>query len=272
MGTRAIRLAAAAGLVTLMLIGCGRQVSRTPDLSDDLLAVGPGQMALASARPAYTLAALEATGGVSAWMDCRRIDLSGVVSAYRPDGSYYMTEHAYMVYPWSEAIRISAQEPRSRFVWRLVGLQFERLEGDPSLDVSPLAGAYQDYAAALLEISTAPVRLMDEQTRLDRRPLPVQIAGRQYDAIDARFGIGEGGTPSGTPAYWTNATYFLNRESSRVDMVWLANPLRRNFLVVRGYDYARAANGVMVPTEIEILRSDAEARLGTRLATIYIAR
>jgi len=262
MGITAARHVVLIGLATLTLTGCGRQVARTSNGDADLLATGPDQLAIAAARPEYTLAALESTGGVDKWLQCRRIDLQGVVSAYRSDGSYYVSEHAFVVYPWSKAIQISAHEPGSDYLWRLVGQRFRQAEGKTSVDISPLAGAYHDYASALLEIITAPVRMMDEGVQLTRRPLPVQMIGQAYTAIDAQF--------EGRNSYWTNATYFANRQNSRVDVIWLANPSRQDYLIVRAYDYAPTACGVLVPSVAEIFRSDAEAHLGTRFATIRI--
>ena len=190
MHTRVIRCAVLIGLMTLTLIGCGRQAARTPEGAGGLLAIGPDDTVLAAARPDYILAAIEAAGGLPTWMECRQIDLHGVVTAYRADGSYYLTEHALAAYPWSEALRVSAQEPQSAFVWQMVGDRFERLEGNASLDVSPLAGGYHDYAAAVLQIVTAPARLLDRTTQLSRQPLPVQIRGQNYDPLEARFGAG----------------------------------------------------------------------------------
>lgn len=261
MGTRAARYASLIVLVTLTLTGCGRQVARTSD--GDLLATGPDQLAIAAARPDYTLGGLESTGGVDAWLKCKRIDLRGVVSAYRSDGSYYMTEHTFVVYPWSEAVQISAHEPGSDYLWRLIGTRFQRLEGNPRVDISPLAGAYQHYASALLEILTTPVRMMDDGMKLSRRPLPVQIAGQTYTAVDAEF--------SKRSAGWTNATYFANRQNSQVDIIWLANASRQDYLIVRGYDYTPSRCGVFMPSVVEMFHSDAEAHIGSRFATIKIS-
>jgi hypothetical protein len=271
---RVFRRTVLIGLLALTLMGCGRQVTKTPRDAGDLLATGPDQTTLA-VRPDFVLAAVEAAGGLPAWMQCKQLSHSGIVTIYRPDGSYYLTEHAYTVYPWSNAVRISAREPRSTFVWQMVGGQFRQLEGDRALDVSPLAGAYPDYAAAVLQIMTAPARLLGQATELTRQPLPVQIRGQQYDPIGVRFqapqaavGDEKGKTAIAEP-YWTNGVYFQNRQSSRVEMIWLAHAARRDYLVVRGYDYAPAAKGgVLVPTKIEIFRSDAEGGIGRRLIKI----
>ncbi len=278
MRTRVIRRAVLIGLMTLTLIGCGRQVAQTSEDDGSLLAIGPDQTALAAARPEYILAAVEAAGGLPTWMRCKQFDHLAVVTAYRSDGSYYLTEHAFAVYPWSEALRISAQEPQAAFLWQLVRDRFELREGNARLDVSPLGGAYQDYASGVLQIVTAPARLMDRTTRLSRRPLPVQIRGQEYDPIEARFAVrttaaeDEKEASVAVESYWTNGIYYQNRQTSRIEMIWLANASRQDFMVVRGYDYAAVArDGVFVPTEIEVFRSDAEGRIGQRLVKIDLA-
>jgi hypothetical protein len=258
-----------------MLIGCGRQAARTPGGVGDLLAIGPDQTLLAAARPDYILAAIEAAGGLPTWMQCVQLDLRGVVTAYGTDTSYYLTEHVLAVYPWSQAVRISAREPQSEFVWEMVRDRFELLKGDASLDASPLAGSYPGYAAAVLQIVTVPARLLDRAAQLTRQPLPVQIRGQDYDPIEVRFAVHPivaetRKEPSvATESYWTSAVYYQNRQTARIDMICLANPARKDFLVVRGYDYAAVPrDGVFVPTKIEVFRSDPEGRIGRRFVQI----
>ncbi len=277
MRTRVIRRAVLIGLIVLTLIGCGRQAARTSPDDDGLLAIGPNHASLAAVRPDHVLEAVEAAGGLARWMECRRVDVGGIVAAYRSDNSYYLTEHSFTIYPWSEAIKVSAREPQGRFVWRLARDRFEQAEGIANRDVSPLAGMYQDYASAVLQIVTAPARMLDRRAQLNRQPLPVQIRGQEYDPIDVRFlsregaAGGAGRASNAAGLYWTEATYYQSRRSSRVEMIWLASPARQDFLVVRGYDYASVA-GVLIPMKIEIFHSDPESRIGQRIATIDLSR
>jgi hypothetical protein len=53
-----------------------------------------------------------------------------------------------------------------------------------------------------------------------------------------------------------------------VDLIWLGNPALEKYLMVRGYDYVKAAAGVLVPTKIEVFQSDSGANIGARLALI----
>jgi len=260
-----------------MFTGCGRQVAGTPQGDVDLLATGPDREAL-SVPADYVSAMLEASGGLSTWIQNKRLQGGGVVKLYRPDGSFYLTEHALGVYPWSGAIRISADEPRGRFVWQVANECYEGLEGEAPLDISPLAGSYQAYTSAILQIVTAPVRLLDPAVELYREPTPVRINGQWYQRITARFGSrrvaapGKGGeNVTFVDPYWTDAVYFLNRELGLVDMIWLGNAAKQEFLVVRGYDYSEKEDGSLrVPSKVEIFRADADETPRERLAQIDV--
>jgi hypothetical protein len=154
------------------------------------------------------------------------------------------------------------------------------IEGDSSLDVSPLNGSYHEYAEAVLQIVTTPARMIESSVSLTRRPIPVQIAGQWYQPVEARFQPEEiASDPKGgkritvVEPHWTQGVYFQNHSSAIVDMIWLAHPAEQRYLLVRGYDYTRAVGSeVLTPTKIEIFRSDPAAQFGPRLALIDLKR
>jgi len=240
----------------------------------DLLATGPDRQALPVPRP-WVSTALDATGGLATWMQSKRIDFDAVVTAYREDGSFYLTEQHFSVCPWSGALQVSAREPGSEFICRIVDGQYDLLKGDSSTDVSPLRAEYRDYVDAVLQIATAPVRMLSDNVVLLHRPAPVMLVGQWYIPIEAKYGVskpaaGEGSKQKEAPEpCWIEGTYFQNQATSLVDILWLGDPGRQKFLVVRGYDYNRMAkDGVMIPAKIEICRSDPEANVGRRMAVI----
>lgn len=277
MCTRVSQPAVVIAVTALILAGCSRQAAQKPAPNADLLAIGPNRAVL-SIPADYVSAAIDAAGGLATWTQCKKLPFSGVVTVYQEDGSFYLTEHRFQVYPWSDAIRISAREPRATFVWQVVGGQYRLVEGDPGLDVSRLGASYQDYAEAVLRIITAPVRLLDEGVAPTRRPAPVQITGQRYDLIDAKFPPQEIASKEKgreqvivVEPYWTRGVYFQNRDKSLIDMIWLGNPAKQRFLMVRGYDYARRErDGVLAPTKIEIFQAGPDAMLGQRLVQIDV--
>jgi hypothetical protein len=276
MAARVMRSIVLIGLTGLILTGCGRQVSRAPSEGPDLLATGP---ASTPAPQPFVVPSIEATGGLPAWSLSRRLQFDAVVTAHHPDGGLYLTEHRFTLYPWSEAIQVTAGEPRARIAWQVVRGRYA-LEGDESLDISPLQGVYREYAEAVLHIVTAPVRMLGEDVVLDRRPIPVQIGGQWYQPIDARYQprevvSRERGRDRVTRVepYWTHGTYFQNQRRPFVDLIWLGNPAEQRYLLVRGYDYAQPpGDRVLIPTKIEIFQSGPDAQWGPRLALIDLKR
>jgi hypothetical protein len=262
------------GFVALLMTGCGQQVAETPQGDVNLLATGPDSEALV-APPDYISEVLEASGGLTLWKQQPRLRASGVVRLYRPDGSFYLTEHEVEVYPWSNAIRIEADEPRARFVWQLTEGRYQVLEGNAPLDVSPLAGSYGAYADAVLQIVTAPVRLLDDEVELYREPTPVRMEGVWYQRITAKYG--QPGTvlkpgDASTTTDWTDGIYFWNRAAGLVDMIWLGNAATREYLLVRGYDYTpEREGGLRVPSKVEVFRADAEGNAQERLAQLDVS-
>lgn len=264
--------------VVVILTGCDRQVAQGPLEDPDLLAISPAREALPVPRP-WVASAFDATGGMSAWLKCRKLAFSTVVTAYRQDRSIYLTEHDFRVYPWSDAIQVYACEPQADVACQVVGGQYCPPQGDPNQDVSPLSESYGEYAEAVLQVTTAPVRMLERSVTLTRRPLSVQIAGQWYHPLEAKYRAkevvsraqGREDTVVIEP-YWTQGIYFQSQDKFLVDMIWLANPARQKFLVVRGYDYAKSAGGILIPTKIEVFQSDPDVNFGPRLALIDLKR
>jgi hypothetical protein len=257
-----------------MLTGCGRQVSKGPSRDLDLPAAGPDRKTLPTPSPLVS-AALDATGGLAAWQQSGKIEFHATVTACERNGCFYLTEHDFVVCPWSDAIQVTAHEPRADFAWQVVGGRYRAPQADPNLDVSPLRDSCCDYAGAVLQIVTAPVRMLGDKVELSRRPAPIQIGGQWCLPIDAKLGgkdagsRTEGGHEAVAEPHWTQGVYFQNQDRSLVDMVWLANPAAQRFLLVRGYDYTRmAGTSVLIPAKIEVFHSGPETECGPRLALI----
>ncbi len=249
-------------LIALALTGCGRKAAResAPDLS--LLATGPQRQPLPTPR-AFVSAALDATGGLAAWERCRQIEFHAAVTACERDGCYYLTEHDFVVWPWSDSVQVTAREPRANLTWQIVRGRYHAARADPNTDVSPLRGLSREYADAVLQIATAPVRMLEDRVLLGPRPATVQIVGQWYLPIDAKF------KEQTAAPDWTQGIYFQSVDRSVVDMIWLGNPVTHKFIIARGYDYAPATNGgVLIPTKIEVFQSDPDADIGPRLALV----
>lgn len=274
MVARVVRSVVLIALTGLILTGCGRQVSKDPLGDPNLLATGPDRGVMPVPRP-FVAASIDATGGLSAWTQCRKLQVDAIVTANYPDGGLYLTEQQLTLYPWSEAIEVTAGEPRVRLAWQVVkGRCF--LDGDEQLDVSPLKGFYCVYAEAVLQIVTAPARVLDVGVTLTRRPEAVQVAGRWHVLIDAKYPMREAASVKRgreaeqvalVESSWTQGRYYQDPDKLVMDMIWLANPTAGKFILVRGYDYSEVG-GVLIPAKIEIFHSDSQAQFGPRIAMI----
>lgn len=241
---------------------------------EDLLAVEPN-VAMLVIPGDYAASEIGATGGLQTWVKTIKLELDGVVTFYRIDKSFYVTEHHFKFYPWSNSIRISAQEPLGKFVWQLSNGQFSIPEGKNQGDVSSAALSYRGYTEAVLTILAAPVRFLDKSASFVKKPRPVKKEGQWYYPIEQTgssnppLTLLKTGDEERVPPYWSKVVFFQNTDRSLVDMIWLANSARDKFFVVRGYDYQKVEkNGVLVPAKIEIFRSDARAVLKERLVKV----
>lgn len=214
--------------------------------------------------PGYASRAIEAGGGLDTWVKTEQIEVGCVATFYQPDGSFYLTEQHYEIYPWLNSIRISAKEPQGEFVWQLSNGRFSVLEGAQQVDVLPVAVCEGWFAEAILNITTAPARFLDESVEFKKASEPVKIEGQWYYSIERV-------APHKT-GIWSKAVFYQNRDNSLVDMLWFADVNGESAsggLAVRGYDYRRIArDGVLVPTKIEILNADALGALRERLVKI----
>ena len=262
-------------LTALAVAGC--EQAQREDM--DALASGPNVETLA-VKADYAAGAIKATGGLQRWAKTTRLDLDCVVTLYRPDGSFYLTEHHFEVYPWSNSIRISAQEPLSNFVWQLQNGRLSLLEGRQRVDVSPIAGSYRDYAEAILTIATAPVRLLGDSARFIKAPEPVKMEGLWYYPIARAQAVEQAASAKSerdkaelVELYWSRVIFYQNRDSSLVDMLSFAEFDKNKFMAVRGYDYSEVEKGgVLVPAKVEIFTTDARSIVKKRVAKIDLKR
>jgi len=213
-----------------------------------------------AAMPDYASQAIEATGGRQAWLKTKEVEFGGVVTFYQQGGSFYLTEQHYQIYPWSNSIRISALEPQGKFVWQLAGDSFSTLEGTKRGGDLPVAMRHRHFAEAILNITTAPARFLDESVDFNKTAGPVKIEGLWYQPIERasnKFGP------------YSKLVFYQNRDNSLADMIWFIAADENKFFMVRGYDYREVPKkGIWVPTRIEMFRTNVEGVLQQRMVKI----
>ena len=235
-----------------LFAGCQQEQQQ----EDVALATAP-DVASVSVSSDYAARAIEAAGGLDAWTKTRELRFMCVVTLYQPDGSHYLSEQRYAVYPWSNSIQVSAPEPKGTSVWQLSRGRFEVLQGSDRIDELSAAVPSRCLAEAILNIVTAPSRLVDASAEFVRQDSAVKIQGQWYYPIAKQT---KSEILSGERM--AKALFYQNRDNSLIDMIQCDCTETGRSLAVRAYDYDEIEKGgLLVPTKIEIFTSDSHARL-----------
>lgn len=241
--------------------GCQRYQHKEEEV--EVLARGPDVAAIPVTSD-YANKAIDATGGLESWKRTRELQLDCVVTFYRPDGSVYLTEQSYTVYPWSNVLEISAREPQGTFVWRLTKGQLTVVQGGDQVERLPVAVASRCFAEAILSIVTAPARFLDGSAEFTRQDTAVKIHGQWYNPI-ARKAKPDAETSAGA----TETIFYQDRDHSLVDMIGFACANKDKSLTVRGYDYKNIEKGgIVLPARMEIFSAAVGADSQQRLVKI----
>ncbi len=142
-----LRFAFSTVVCVFLFTGCQQE----PQQEEVVLAVAP-DAASVSVSSDYAAQAIEAAGGLDAWTKTRELRIMSVVTLYQPDGSHYLSEQRYAVYPWSNSIQVSAPEPQGTSVWQLSRGRFEVLQGNDRIDELSAAVPSRCLAEAILNI------------------------------------------------------------------------------------------------------------------------
>ena len=202
--------------------------------------------------PDYAMEVMDTTGGRTAWAKAKKLQLDCVLTVYTSDGSFYLTEQHHEISPWLASIWISAIEPEGKLIWQLSPDGFSESEAASGVDVS---GLY--FASAILDATTAPVRLLDSSATFVKGPETVKIEGRWYYPIR----LTTAGKLAAAHALGdvSSVVYYQDADSSLVDMFLLTYGNETNALAVRSYDYREVDDGgIRLPRKIEIFSANPE--------------
>jgi len=248
-----------------LLAGC--QQEQEQQQGEVVLALAP-DAASVSVSSDYAAQAIEAAGGLDAWTRAKELHLECVVTLYQPDGSYYLSQQVYQIYPWSNSIQISAAEPQGTILWQLSRGQFDVLQGSSQIDELSPAVPARCLAQAILNIVTAPARFLDASAEFAKQDSAVKIQGQWYHPIEKAT---KSGILSGERM--AKAVFYQNRDSSLIDLLEVACAETGKSLAVRGYDYDQIEkSGLLVPTRIEVFTTDRQGGSQRRLLKIDLSQ
>ena len=256
-------------IVTVFVIaGCDQQYKSEPVAYEPLL--DPNFIV-----PDYASSAMKATGGVRQWADTKKIQLDCVVTFYKPDRSFYLTEHRYEIRPWENYIRVLDIEPQGQFVWQLSDDGFIATIDSEQIDVDSAAKRYRNFAEIMLNIITAPVRFLDQSVEFTTSGTAMRVEGLWYYPIERSYRVIKPSlddtniAPRPVERHWSEVTFYQNKDSALVDTLWFVNLQKDKFLTVRAHDYRKLeAADIMVPGKVEIFRADAKGVQQELLVTV----
>jgi hypothetical protein len=261
--SRSVTLQLVLCALTLAIVFAGCQQQEQPQQQEVVLAVAP-DAATVSVSSDFSARAIDATGGLDAWMKTKEVRLASVVTLYQADGSRYLSEQTYEVYPWSNSIQVLAAEPEGPSLWRLSNGRLEVIEGSGRIAEMPNEVSSRDLAEAVLSIVTAPARLPDNSAQFTPKGSPVKVQGQWHQPIARTPKPGILSGPLLIPA-----VFYQNRDNSLIDMLQFSSAATGKTLTVRGYDYDEIVKGgPLVPARIEIFTTDAQGNAQDRLIKI----
>jgi len=196
--------------------------------------------------------AVEAAGGGGAWTAVRVLNADCVLTLYRPDGTFYLTEQHHQIRPWANSVKISAEEPQGSFTWLLSEEGFRKLLGpNGAADV-----CNRHMAVAILQITAVPAVFLQRPGDFSQQGDPVRMEGLWYRPIESAGAAGP-------------RAVFYQASGGRVDQIRKVFPGGNGAVRVRGYDYTLVTGkGILVPATIEVFSTERRGRSETRLAKI----
>jgi len=263
-------------VLALAVTGCQRKTKQVKGPGQPPLTYTPAAETI-SVTNSYAPRAIAATGGYETWLNTPEIDYDCVVAFYKPDNSFYLTQQHYNIYPWSNSIRITSPEPQGKIVWQLSNGNFTVPANAKLIDTLALPMNKRDFADAILNITTASVRLLDKSSDFTRSDEPVKLQGRWYYQIErtaSAIAAQQLNDPNFVepPQYnkrWSKAIFYQDTESANIDMLWLTDFGNNQFYLARAYDYRPTTkDGVQIPSKIEIFTTNEKGVIQQRLVKI----
>ena len=249
-------------LILLIITGCRKEYQNDVNV----LAIEP-QAEMITVPADYLAISIESAGGLENWGKIKQLEFDCLVTYYQSNGSFYLTEQHYNIYPWSNSILISGEEPQGRYIWQLSQGQFDILENSEQIS-NPIVNIGNNcFAEAVLNIITIPARLIDNSVVFTRGNAPINVQGQLYYPVTRQIrNVNE------NPVNESDAVFYQDTNNYLVDMIWFVYQNEENFVLVRGYDYIKVKNNnVFIPSRIEIFKTDAQGASKNKLVKIEIS-
>jgi hypothetical protein len=247
--------------VIFIAVGCSRPSSRIT-----IVQPGFGEKYVAAN---FARRALDAAGGPDAWLKTEKIHFDCITTIDKPDGSRYMTAMTYEIYPWSNAIVVTAKEPQATLQIQLQNDVFTILQGSEYIESSGIFLGQTNIIRAIRDITIAPLRLSDVDAGFTHVLVPIKKDGRWYYRNEATSSLIP--KKSQAPPHLRKVVLYQNKLTHLADMLWITDITENRFFAVNAYDYQQIQDSqTLVPGKIEIFETNPAGIYQGRLATIDI--
>lgn len=177
----------------------------------------------------------------------RSIVADCIVTFYKADGSIYLSEQRHTIYPQSQTLEISGNEPEASFKWRLWGRQFRVEAGAAKLD--ELGGRIYKRNIAKLILTSVPAGSgMSAEVEVSSQPAKLQ--GRWYNVIEVGPGTTYAETLKSIEVPWAKLMLYGDGSSGVIGRVVIEDLASGEMLMAHSYNF-RWLNGIgrSIPTK-----------------------
>jgi hypothetical protein len=209
------------------------------------------------AVPAQLVGVVDKIGGLKTWADTEIIACECTYTVYKADGTKYITTQRHAVYPWSDTIRVYANEPSGKYIWSLFREDFKMIEGPDVPDEQlPAEIGNRQIVEAIWSMLAVPARIASLTQDSAKPGQSMLIDGLWYDTI----------------VLTSERTYYLDKSSGIITLCLIPGANGKYYLA-RGYDFRPVTDTLIwLPGKIEIFESDAQARLLKRVVEVDYSR
>lgn len=186
----------------------------------------------------------------------RSIVADCVVTFYEADGSIYLSEQRHTIYPQSQGLEMSGDEPEASFKWRLWGGDFRVVAGAAKLDELG-SQIYKRNIAKLILTSLAAGSGMSDELKVSSEP--AKLEGRWYNVIEVGPGTTYAKTLKSIEVPWAKLMLYGDGSSGVIDRVVIEDLASGETLMAHSYNF-RWLDGIgrSIPTKIDIFKIDTD--------------
>ena len=233
-------------IVAVGFAGCQKKQQDAQPITPKVVAV-----------PAQLAGAVDKVGGLKAWADTEIIACECTYTVYKADGTKYITTQRHAVYPWSDTIKVYANEPSGKYAWSLFREDFKVIEGPNVPDEQlPSEIGNRQIVEAIWSMLAVPARIASLTNDNAAPGQEMLIDGLWYSPV----------------VLAGDRVYYLEKSSGIINLCLIPGANGKYYLA-KGYAFRPVTDTLIwLPGKIEIFESNAIATPLKRVVEIDYSR